>query len=235
MVEVLENRACTVDALVHHIARARMQKDPRRSLLVALSGIDASGKGYVARELAEKLEEEGYRVAVIGVDGWLNPPHKRFDKAKSAEHFYQNALRLDEMFASLIRPLRDTRSVRLEANCADETVGAYRRHTYDFDDIDIVLLEGIFLLKWEYFPIYDLSIWVDCTYTTALDRALRTRQEGLTPDATIWAYHTTYFPAQQMHIRYDNPKCAATFVLRNDRLLESHGEDLAQERAKIFR
>ncbi len=220
MVEVLEDRVCTVDALAHHIARARMQKDPRRSLLVALSGIDASGKGYIARELAEKLGEEGYRVAVIGVDGWRNALHKCFDKTMSAEHFYQNALRLDEMFGTLIRPLRDTRSVRLESERSGEADGGYRHHTYDFEDIDIVLLEGIFLLKWEYFPLYDMSIWIDCSYTTALDRALRKRHDGSSTDATIWEYHTTYFPAQQMHLRYDNPKCAATFVLRNDHLLE---------------
>lgn len=220
MTEVLEERICTVATLADHIVRARMQTDPRRSVLVAISGIDGAGKGHVAGQLEERLREYGYNVAVIGSEDWLDPPEKRFTSEKSGEHFYRNTLRFDDLFNTLIRPLRDRRSIRIEADFAEETAGPYRRHLYEFEDVDIILLEGVFLLKWEYFPFYDISVWVDCSFSTALDRAVRRGREGLPSDQTIWMYNTTYFPAQRIHFQLDNPKHTATFVLCNDHLLE---------------
>jgi hypothetical protein len=45
-----------------------------RSTLVALTGIDGSGKGYVARLLARQLGARALRTVVINVGRWLNPP-----------------------------------------------------------------------------------------------------------------------------------------------------------------
>ena len=86
-------------------------------------------------------------MAVIGIDGWLNLPPARFDPLNPAAHFYEHAIRFDEMFERLVSPLRDRRSIRLEADWAEETATAYRRHVYDFRDVDVILLEGIYLLK----------------------------------------------------------------------------------------
>ena len=79
----------------------RDQLPMRRSALVALSGIDASGKGYVASRLAATLEAQGLRTAVLGADGWLNLPSVRFDPERPAEAFYERAIRFEEMFARL--------------------------------------------------------------------------------------------------------------------------------------
>ena len=40
---------------------------------VAISGIDASGKGYVAKLLEDELRMQGLRVATIHLDPWQNP------------------------------------------------------------------------------------------------------------------------------------------------------------------
>lgn len=218
--EVLEERVFTVDSLADHIARTRMQTDPRRSVLVGISGIEGAGKGYVAGQLEDRLRTEGFNVAIIGVDGWLELPEKRVHSEKTGEHFYRNALRFDDLFNTLIRPLQEQRSIRIDADFAKGIADAHRRHRYEFKDVDIILLEGVFLLKWEYFPFYDISVWVDCSFTTALDRAVRRGRKDLPPDETIGVYNTTYFPAQRIHFQLDNPKHTATFVLCNDHLLE---------------
>ena len=63
------------------------------------------------------------------------------------------------MFERLVLPLREGRSVRVEADIAEETATAFRRHLYAYDDVDVVVLEGIFLLKRELRAHYDLSVW----------------------------------------------------------------------------
>jgi uridine kinase len=116
-------------------------------MLVGISGIDASGKGYLIRLLNERLRAKGLNTAVINIDGWLNLPQVRFEPDDPTANFYSNAIRFDEMFDRLVLPLRENRSITLTADFTEETAAEYRKHNYCFDDIDIILLEGIFLFK----------------------------------------------------------------------------------------
>jgi uridine kinase len=77
-------------------------------------------------------------------------------------------------------------------------------------------LQGIFLFKQAYRSLFDLAIWVDCTFATALARALQRAQEGLPLAETIAAYETIYFPAQRIHLDQDNPRGSADLILDND-------------------
>src|SRR5205085_10298668 len=133
--------------VVEQILDARRGVPPTRSVLVALSGIDGCGKGYVTARLAEALRARGLRTAAINVDGWLNLPQRRFSSVNPAEHFYLHAIRFDQMFAELVLPLRDQRSIRVEADFTEETATEYRKQLYEFQDVDVIVLEGAYLLK----------------------------------------------------------------------------------------
>ena len=197
---------------------ARRAAVPRtRSVLAGITGIDGSGKGYVTERIAARLRERGVRVAAINVDGWLELPSRRFSPVNPAEHFYAHAIRFQEMFEWLILPLKERRSCRLVADLADATgAEVYRGHVYEFEDIDVILLEGIFLLKRAHRAHLDLSFWIDCTFETALERALARGQEGLSPEETVRDYESIYFPAQRIHFDRDSPRDFATVVLNND-------------------
>jgi uridine kinase len=201
------------------ILEARRAVPARRSVLVAVSGIDGCGKGYVTAEVVKALQARGVRAASINIDGWLNLPAKRFNPANPAEHFYLHAIRFDEMFAQLVLPLCDHRSLRIEAEYAEETATQYRRHLYEFDDIDVIALEGIYLRKRALRAHYDLSFWIECSFDTALERAIARAQEGLPEEETVNAYRTIYFPAQEIHFQRDNPRTAATMIVNNDQRL----------------
>ena len=205
-----------LQTVTRRILETRASIPAQRSALVAITGIDGCGKGYVAAQLLKQLAAQGVCAAIIGVDGWLNLPYVRFTKSNRAEHFYLHAIRFEEMFGQLVLPLRDRRSIRLEADFAEETGSEYRKHTYDFEELDVILLEGIYLLKRSFQEYYDLSIWIECSFQTALERALARSQEGLTPEATVEAYRSIYFPAQEIHFRRDDPRNAATLTVNND-------------------
>jgi uridine kinase len=206
-----------LEPLVARILALRASASPRRSLLVALTGIDGCGKGFVAERLRKELAGAGLCAGVVGVDGWLNLPAVRFDARDPAGHFYRHALRLEELFAELVLPLRERRSLRVEADFAEETATSYRRHVYEYRDLDVILLEGIYLLKRALQDgRYDLAVWIECSFETALERAIARAQEGLPPDETVRAYRTLYFPAQELHLRLDRPLEAAHWILPND-------------------
>lgn len=208
--------ATDVRAVTDRLLEVRASVPRERAALVAVSGIDGCGKGWLTRKIVDGLQASGIKAANINIDGWLNLPAKRFSDKNPAEHFYLHAIRFDEMFAQLVLPLRDARSIRVETDFAEETATTYRKQLYEFTDIDIIVLEGIYLLKQAFRNYYDLSIWIDCSFAKALERALARGQEGLPPAETIRAYETIYFPAQDIHFQRDNPQQAAAIIVDNN-------------------
>ena len=210
----------SIEEIVRRILDRRAAVTDTRSLLVGVSGIDGCGKGYLAGQLEARLALYAVTAATLNVDGWLNLPEKRFDQRAPAENFYENAIRLGEFFTQLVVPLRDRRSVHLVADFVEETASQYRKHTYDFKDVSVVLVEGIFLFKPQYRDYFDLTIWIDCSFPTALARAIDRAQEGLSPVNTIAAYETIYFPAQRIHLAQDKPRENADLIFENDTYAE---------------
>jgi len=212
-----------LQSFISRIIAERRVTSPQRAIVVGISGIDASGKGFITEKIAQRLQEAGWRVAAINADDWLNPPEVCLSQRTPGEHFYKHAMRFDEMFDQLIIPLKENRAVSFVADCADAKWNR-RKHIYEFRKIDIVLLEGIFLFKPAYRHHFDLTVWVDCSFATALKRAITRWQEGLSPAETIRAFSTIYFPAQEIHFARDNPQAAADFIIRNDKPSQIHAQ-----------
>jgi uridine kinase len=204
--------------VVNAIAQKRGAFAPDRAVLVGISGIDASGKGYLAAKIADRLQMEGLKVALIDGDDWLNLPDVCINRDNYAEHFYEHAIRFDEMFEQLIVPSTQNRTISVTADCADAKATSYRKQCYEFRKIDIVLLEGIFLFKAGYRRHFDLTVWIDCSFECALQRAVARGQEGLPPAETIKAFEIIYFPTQRIHLARDKPREAADFVFTNENL-----------------
>jgi len=132
-------------------------------------------------------------------------------------------MRFDEMFDRLIVPLKQNRAVTLVAECVDAK-WSRRKHRYEFRKIDIILLEGIFLLKRAYREHFDLTAWVECPFDIALERAIKRGQEELPPAETVKAFETIYFPAQRIHFTRDNPQAAADFIIQNEKASRIHAQ-----------
>src|SRR5436305_5322613 len=212
-----------LDLLAFRIVATRAEKSAKQAVLVGISGIDAGGKGFITEKIAKRLQELGWRVATLNADDWLNLPAVCLSRHKPAEHFYEHAMRFDEMFDRLIVPLKENRAVSFVADCADAK-GNRRKHSYEFHRIDIILLEGIFLFRPAYRNCFDLTVWVDCSFATALKRAITRCQEGLPPAETIRAFTTIYFPAQRIHFARDNPQSAADFIIQNEKASRIHAQ-----------
>ena len=204
-----------IDVAVLKILDRQAKSDSRTSILAGVSGIDGSGKGFVANRIVQRLLTERVRAVVIPGDGWLNLPADRFNMQNPGLHFYENALRLDEMFEEVILPLKKKRSHSGIMNFAEETATTLWPKPYAFENIDVIVLECIFLFKRRYRHHFDLAIWIDCSFERALERAIRRSQEGLPEGETVRAYQTIYFPAQRIHFERDQPREAADVIIDN--------------------
>ncbi len=188
----------------------------RSCTLVGISGIDASGKGYISAKVVTDLQHSGRNVALIGADAWLDLPDVRFDETYPPDNFYDRGLRLDEMFERLVMPLCEHGSIELEARLLEETANDFHTFHYSFQNINVVLVEGIFIFKRKYADLFDLRVWIDSSFERSLERAVERSQEGLPPEATIDAYERIYFPAQKIHFQRDDPRNSADIVIVNE-------------------
>ena len=201
--------------IADEIFATRLRRNKTRSLLVAISGIDGCGKSAFGRKLCEELQSRNLNPALINLDAWHTPPEIRFNKKRPGEHFYKHAFRFQDLFGLLIDPLKKNRSIHLKVELIRLPQNDFYPHTYDFCEVDIIVLEGILLLKRELRAQYDFSVWIDCPFETALERAIVRNQEGLSVEELVREYNTIYFPAQKIHLQRDDPKSGATRVINN--------------------
>jgi uridine kinase len=189
---------------------------PASAFTVAISGIDASGKGHVGKLLQQQLEKKGYKVANINIDPWQNPLPVRLRKENAAQNVYENIFRWNDFFGQLIFPLQKNKSIYLETEGIRSDADVFYPLIYDYKGIDILLIEGIFLFKKKYRFHYDYKIWVDCSFETGLRRAIRRNAENLSEEQLVHDYQTFYYPAQRLHFERDKPKENANIIFTNE-------------------
>jgi uridine kinase len=202
--------------LCHKIEHQFKNHDKHRLFTVAISGIDASGKGYITKLLQDGLEARGYKVAAINIDPWQNPIPVRLQKENEAENFYKNVFRWEDFFNHLIAPLQKDKGVYLEKKLIHSHADEYYRFTYDYDNLDILLIEGILLFQQKYLDYYDYKVWIDCSFETGIKRAIARNIEMLNEEQLIDDYNTYYYAAQQLHFLKDNPQKIADLIFDND-------------------
>ena len=213
-----------VDNLIKLILKNFYANPHDHVFTVAISGIDASGKGYVAKRLEKRLTSEGLRVANINVDPWQNPIPIRLNEENPAENFYQNVFRWSDVFDQLIVPLRKNKSIQLTSRLIASHADEYFDFEFSYQNIDILLIEAILLFQKRLLRHYDYKIWIDCSFKTGLQRALKRNVERLTPERLVEDYGKYYYPAQRVHFRRDNPKELSDVIYCNDQLLGTVGQ-----------
>src|SRR4030095_13454633 len=115
----------TVKESAERIISTRKSVSSDRAILIGISGVDGSGKGYIAAQILDLLLNDGFRAITINIDGWLNLPQIRFHPNNPAQNFYERAIRFDEMFRQLILPLKINRSIDLTSDFTEETATEY--------------------------------------------------------------------------------------------------------------
>jgi uridine kinase len=205
-----------VHELTEKITERYKQHSSSAAFTVAISGIDASGKGCITKLLQEELENRGYKAANINIDPWQNPIPVRLKKENAAENVYENIFRWNDFFEQLLFPLKKNKSIYLEMQGIQSDADIYYPLIYDYKDIDILLIEGILLFKKKHLCYYDYKIWIECTFETGLKRAIKRNVEKLDEERLIQDYHTFYYPAQRLHFERDCPVAAADIIYDNN-------------------
>ncbi|MGH9794702.1 MAG: uridine kinase [Candidatus Acidiferrales bacterium] len=212
----VQRRLTRVDKLSHDLLELCRRGSPHGLPLAGISGIDGSGKSTLAAKLEAALRSEGVRVALLGIDDWHNPPAVRFGDPDPGLRFFEKGLRFADLLEQVLLPLRAHGSIEVTADVMQTQDREPRRKTFSFRSIDLILFEGVFVFQRELQPLFDLAVWVECSFETALQRALARNMEGLSESELLRDYHTIYYPAQRYHIQRDNPLEFAQLIFAAD-------------------
>lgn len=180
------------------------KKGSNKAKIVAISGIEGGGKRALAKSVAYELRLVGISVAIVHSDDWESSDSIRFNVMNSPQEYYLNAYRLDDMVEELILPLKLFGSVKTSATL--ENVLQPRTVYYDLEKIDIILIEGVYLLQSAYLDLYDYSIWVKSDFDAAFKRLSNQMNIEQSQEALVNLFEGLIKPAAQYHIYTDDPQ-----------------------------
>jgi uridine kinase len=182
---------------------------PGRPVLVAVDGVDGSGKTTFAARLAEAYE--GRPTLVVHEDDFLNPRSVRYRLGRdSPEGFFLDTYDLPALIANVLDPLplgRITPAVfdhRADAPVVVEPV--------EVPASGVVIVEGMFLHRDELADRWDLSVFLDVPFReTARRMAMR---DGSEPDPEHPSLRR-YVEGQRIYLSRCHPHQRATIVIEN--------------------
>ena len=205
--------------LVSELAAAIDAAERDHPVRVAIDGVGASGKTFLADELAGALRRLGRDVVRASIDGFHRPREERYERGSDSPEGY-----LDDSF--------DHAAV---ARCVLEPLGPggdrrYRTAVFDFRTDSavnapeqtagsgaILLFDGVFLLRDELRGFWDFAVFVDTGFDVTLARAM-TRDIPLfgTAEATRERYEKRYIPGERLYLERCRPRERADVVVGND-------------------
>lgn len=156
--------------------------------LVAVSGRDCAGKSTLGIDVQEQLSRIGLTTTLLSIDAFLIPRHLRIRNTLEFIEYFENTFN----YAVLVQTLE---TVRNSASLADS------------NSRDIVLVEGVFLLRTELYHWWDLTIWIEVDTSVIMNRAIRRDKQYFGDESPVRrVYENRCLPAQDYHILRDLPK-----------------------------
>lgn len=207
-------RQIVLDVLVGKLLNT--QKD--HPLRIAIDGIDASGKTYLADELAELLRGNGNLVLRASADDFQRPRAERYRRGRySAEGYYLDAFDYPAILQHLLIPLGpggDRRCcLAIFDYIKDQPLPTENQIV---PQQSILLFDGVFLLRPELINEWDYKIFIQVDFDTSLRRALE-RDLSLFDSAeeVNYLYQQRYLPAQKIYLESACPQALANIVIDN--------------------
>lgn len=200
-------------AVVHAVAD-RVPGARGRPVRVAVDGGDGAGKTWFADELGDELRSRGRSVVRAGVDGFHRPRAERYRRGRrSAEGFWLDSYDYDRFRAELL------------AGFAADGDRRYRTAVHDVrsdtavdgpwctaPDDAVLLVDGIFLLRDELLPWWDLAVRLEVDAPTRFARmAVR---DGSPADPADLA-NARYREGQRLYVAACDPAARAHVVIDN--------------------
>lgn len=187
---------------------------PGRPALVAVDGVDGSGKTTFAARLAGAFTERGRPVEVVHLDDFLNPRVVRYRRGRtSPEGFFRDTYDLATFSARVLEPLGPTGSRTIVRRAFDHVADrpVTDRPVHVPADA-VVIVEGMFLHRDGLREHWDVSVFLDVPFAVSVARMAA--RDGSHPDPEHPSLRR-YVAGQRLYLSGCDPRARATYVVDN--------------------
>lgn len=203
------------DQLCAQLVEVILNRAATHPLRVAVDGPDCAGKSTLADELTAHLTPSR-PVIRVSADDFHQPAAVRKQRGDlSADGYYYDAFDLQAIVDQVLRPLGPHGSLQ------------YRPTVYDYRSDEptqtmpqsasskaVLLFDGVFLLRRELRPHWDLTLYLHVDPYESLRRALgRDRELFGSAENINRRYTQRYLPAQTLYRRHAGPESACDILI----------------------
>jgi uridine kinase len=187
-------------ALLEQLADLVLTVNKPHPVRVALDGMAAAGKTFLADELLEPLQRRGRPVVRTTVDGFHRPRAERYRRGpESPQGYYHDAFDYAALRSALLLPLGPGGDRQYHLTTFDYVSDVPVNNPPRTAPSDAVLLcDGVFLLRPELDDCWDLRIFLQVDDDVAIQRAAG-RDRALFEDVQA-RYWKRYVPAHHIYL-----------------------------------
>lgn len=184
----------------------------RRPAVIAVDGVDGSGKTTFASRLASAIEDAGRPALIVHEDDFLAPRAVRYRLGRgSPEGYFRDSYDLAALVEHVLDPLRPGGDRRVRRRIFDHRTDSPIDAPVEVVPVDaVVIVEGMFLHRDELVNRWDWSVFLDVPFTETLRRMAH--RDGSHPDPE----HPTmrrYVEGQRIYLATCHPRERAAVVL----------------------
>lgn len=191
----------------------------KKPLLVAIDGVDTSGKTTLSKHIVTSLKTRGYFVIPASIDGFHNPRSKRYRLgSKSPEGYYRDSFNYDALIQNLLIPLSEKGDRKYRTAVYDFKTESEVQHEQMMATEDaILIMEGVFLLRPELYQYWNYKIFLHVDFEQVIERAKKRDLYLFESEEEIQTrYRSKYIPGQQLYLQESEPHEKADIIIDNN-------------------
>lgn len=186
----------------------------RRPAVIAVDGVDGSGKTTFATRLAAAIEGAGRPAVIVHEDDFLAPREVRYRLGReSPEGYFRDSYDLVAFTERVLDPLRPGGDRRIQRRMFDHRTDSPIQAPIEEVPVNaVVIVEGMFLHRDELVNRWDWSVFLDVPFIETVRRMAH--RDGSHPDPE----HPTmrrYVEGQRFYLATCHPRERATVALDN--------------------
>lgn len=221
-----------IDNLLEYLSQQILSIKGDRPILVAIDGVDTSGKTTLSNNLVNFLETKNYTVIQSSIDGFHNPKEVRYRLgSKSPEGYYRDSFNYNALIQNLLKPLRENSKLEYKTAVYDFKTETNVKQNYKLADKNsILIMEGVFLLRSELIQYWDYKIFLHVNFDEVIKRAKKRDQYLFGSEIEIEnRYRNKYIPGQQIYLEESQPHKNANIIINNNDVYNPIFTELKEE------
>lgn len=179
--------------------------------LIAVDGHGGSGKSTFAQELMSELRNKQLSASIIALDSF---PDKSITRPLLSNPEVKTYYQINT--ARFIKKVLEPLAARKPAHYQTEDWWSSKKEQKTVEPKGVVIIEGTYSLDRQLRNYYNYSIFIDCSKEACLQRAsARDIAGGGDPVTAPLLWKEVYFPNEEEYIQREQPKTAATLVVKS--------------------